>query len=96
LRVRVTNANCVRIKLIYDGSAGGTDKTVYTITSPVQNQWYDVYVKDTPPSNVAGFNFVKIQHDYASAAESNGQTMEIDGNFIQRESKYPKLLLVRN
>lgn len=73
---RVTNAICTSIQLVIDGSTAGTNQ-VKQITSPVQNQWYDISDLFTQPADVAGYVQMKVAHIYASAGAASGQVMEL-------------------
>ena len=75
--VRVTNASCTKIYIQYDGSTGGTNKDVWTQLNPIQNTWYSVSIKDTPPADATGNFRFTINHAYADAATQNGKVMEI-------------------
>lgn len=80
IRLRVTNANCTQIILFLDGSVSGSDKPVATVSSPVQNNWYDLYIINTPPNDATGNLRIVARHYYADAATANGKVMEVDGN----------------
>ncbi|HSQ88111.1 hypothetical protein, partial [Romboutsia sp.] len=76
-RVRVTNSSCQSIIVRYDGTTTGTDKDVYSISSPVQNQWYDISVIATPPTDATGNLRTLLRHQYIDATTANGKVMEV-------------------
>lgn len=77
-RFRVRDSLVTNIKIVYDGSTGGTDKIVYTLNSPLQNEWYNISVKNTFPSDATGLNRTKIERNYLNTINANGSIMEID------------------
>lgn len=78
IRFRVTNSDCTELNVIFDGTTGGTNKTVIQQLTPTINQWYELDVLDTLPSDATGDFRILIQHVYADSATANGKVMEVD------------------
>lgn len=77
-KVRVTNSSALSIILqVRDGSGVSS---AYTITTPVENQWYTVAVIYTINTDYSTPYF-RFRHSYADATTANGKVMEIDGNY---------------
>jgi len=76
VKARVTNSICTKIWLYL---ASGIQDTFKTISSPNENQWYELYGfrKRSVGTNS---HVLAIRHDYENEAVANGKSMEIDGN----------------
>lgn len=77
VKVKVTNAESTKIILQFDGSANGTNKTVYTLNNPVQDQEYIISLIDTLPNDATGTFKIILSHEYATASASTGKVMEV-------------------
>ena len=78
-RARVTNSNCLVLRLDVDGTGGVQEAIGIVINNPVQNQWYYFYEKISPTTFNNGLLRLIFTHNYADGATANGKIMEIDG-----------------
>lgn len=78
--VRVTNAVCLNIYIVIDGTTAGTNQT-YVFPTPTLNQWYPISVIFTVPADFIGNYRAYFQHEYADNATADGKVMEVQ-NFI--------------
>jgi len=78
MRIRVTNPNCTLMKIYWSSVLTGIN--IYDISNPVENQWYEIVIKNTM-TDADLTNQIFILHQYASAEIANGKVMEIDGNY---------------
>ncbi len=77
-RIRVTNSNCLWLRLYLRGSVTeGTRQYAINQSPPIENNWYDVSAIITIPSDAAGYVRIMLEHTYADAATANGKTMEV-------------------
>lgn len=83
VRARVTNASANFLTVLFrDGIAGATIATA-TITSPLQNQWYDFSTLATFASAITNSLYILIQSEYVDAATANGKVMEVEGDWTK-------------
>ena len=80
--VSVSNADCLNIKLDYDGSTAGTAETNDTQATPENGTSYTLSALDTPPADAEGAFQINIHHDYADAATANTKVMTVDNVFV--------------
>lgn len=85
IRTRVTNPNCNRLRMFYNGSNNSSLaqlSVVATQSAPVSNQWYDLIGIATisTASGNTGKLRLAIYPDYPDGATAKGKVMEVDGN----------------
>ena len=69
-RVRVTNPDCQKIKVMALGGRGN-----YEVNNPQENRWYDIY--STVNARTETSWLLQIEHHYADAETANGKVMEV-------------------
>ena len=72
LKVRVTNSVCSSIQIYWNKAS---PSLITTINNPVENQWYEISVKQTNVVSTEGNLY--ISHVYADAETANGKVMEV-------------------
>lgn len=77
LKVRVTNSNCLRIRIGY--STGGPVTIIHTETAPTINTWYPISKVFDIVSIVTSTLYLYIYHDYVDAATANAKALQIEG-----------------
>ncbi|MFJ6034321.1 alanine-zipper protein [Bacillus toyonensis] len=75
-RVRVTNDLCSSIQFVIAGSSSGSVSTTVQ-SSPLANQWYDIWGVLTIPSTVTGNVNLYVSSVYADITTANGKVTEI-------------------
>ena len=75
-KLRVTNNDCVRIRVLIRSTEGSGD-SLYAIMAPVANQWYSLaIILDSQATHAGNFRLL-FTHEYADAATANGKIMEV-------------------
>lgn len=78
-RQRVTNPNATMTQLQVLGSTGGSILGIKSQSSPIQNQYYELY-GTVVLTNQTGRLRLRPSVNYPDAVTANGKSMEIDGN----------------
>ena len=77
MRVRVTNPNATSVLIKLKGSISGTVAYILNQATPIENEWYDVNMVLTLPSDFDGNVQFEVAHVYLDATTATGKVLEL-------------------